>query len=76
MPGMPIAQFPAAYPLKLPTGLRISFGAEIGASHFVLTQYLANITEPRCENPKPWLVLLIAHNNNNNNNNNIYAGEP
>jgi hypothetical protein len=50
MPGMAIREFPATYTLKLPSGLR----------DFTLTQYLANITAPRSENPKPWLVLLIA----------------
>jgi hypothetical protein len=62
MPGMSIAEFPSEYTLKLPTGLRISFGAETGASDYVLMQYLANITAPRiAENfGKPWLVLLIA----------------
>jgi hypothetical protein len=62
MPGMPISEFPAAYTLKLPSGLRISFGGEIGASDFTLMQYLANATAPRLETGygKPWLVLLIA----------------
>jgi hypothetical protein len=53
MPGIAIAEFPSTYTLKLPTGLRISFGEENGASDYVLMQYLANITAPLSENPKP-----------------------
>jgi hypothetical protein len=62
MPGMAIKEFPSAYTLELPSGLRISFGAQNGASDYELMQYLANITAPRIgdEYGQPWLILLIA----------------
>jgi hypothetical protein len=40
MPGVPISSFEKAYTLKLPSGLRISFGAEKDASDFIITGYL------------------------------------
>jgi hypothetical protein len=63
MPGGPISSFEKAYTLKLPSGLRISFGAERDASDFIITGYLANATAPLLESGKygdPWGILLMA----------------
>jgi hypothetical protein len=63
MPGAPIASFDQAYALKLPSGLRISFGAEKNASDFTITGYLANATAPILESGlygDPWRILLMA----------------
>jgi hypothetical protein len=63
MPGAPIASFEQAYTLKLPSGLRISFGAEKNASDFTITGYLGNATASILESGlygDPWRIFLMA----------------
>jgi hypothetical protein len=62
MPGLPIVEFPASYTLKVPTGLRISFGTENCPSDETLTRYLALATAPMTSDDygKLWKILLMA----------------